>query len=44
MSKFDDEDDGDDFNSPEETDSVIRELRLEIIRLEAQLDQFYPAR
>ena len=39
MSRFDDEDDSDDFDSPEETDSVIRELRSEIIRLEAQLDQ-----
>ncbi len=39
MSRFDDEFDSDEFDSPEETDSVIRELRLEIIRLEAQLDQ-----
>ena len=41
MSRFDDEDEftGDDFDSPEETDSVIRELRAEIVRLEAQLDQ-----
>ena len=39
MSRFDDDFDSDDFDSPEETDSVIRELRLEIIRLEAQLDQ-----
>ncbi len=33
------ESDSDDFNSPEKTDSVIRELRTEIIRREAQLDQ-----
>lgn len=39
MSRYDDEDDSDEFDSPEETDSVIRELRSEIIRLEAQLDQ-----
>ncbi|AMV30277.1 hypothetical protein VT84_38145 [Gemmata sp. SH-PL17] len=41
MSRFDDEyeSDRDDFDSPEKTDSVIRELRTEIIRLEAQLDQ-----
>lgn len=41
MSRFDDENesDGDDFDSPEESDSLIRELRAEIIRLEAQLDQ-----
>ena len=38
MSRYNDED-NEDFNSPEETDSVIRELRFEIIRLEAQLDQ-----
>lgn len=37
MSRFDD-----DYDSPDEsedTDPVIRELRAEIIRLEAQLDQ-----
>lgn len=41
MSRFDDdnENDSDDFDSPGETDSLIRELRAEIIRLEAQLDQ-----
>lgn len=39
MSRYDDEFDSDEFDSPEETDSVIRELRLEIVRLEAQLDQ-----
>ena len=41
MSRFDDEyeNDSDDFDRPEETDSVIRELRSEIVRLEAQLDQ-----
>ena len=41
MSRFDDEyeNDSDDFDGPEETDSVIRELRSEIVRLEAQLDQ-----
>lgn len=41
MSRFDDENesDSDDFDSPEESDSLIRELRLEIVRLEAQLDQ-----
>lgn len=41
MSRFDDEDEfnGDEYDSPGETDSVIRELRAEIIRLEAQLDQ-----
>ncbi|VTR90730.1 unnamed protein product [Gemmata massiliana] len=41
MSRFDDEyeSDRDDSDSSEKTDSVIRELRTEIIRLEAQLDQ-----
>lgn len=39
MSRFNDENDGGDFNHPGETDSVIRKLRAEIIRLEAQLDQ-----
>ncbi len=38
MSRFDDENENEN-DSPEETDSVIRELRTEIIRLEAQLDQ-----
>ncbi|MDY3559348.1 hypothetical protein R5W23_000340 [Gemmata sp. JC673] len=39
MSRFDDENDGDDFDSPEETDAVIRDLRAKVVRLEAQLDQ-----
>ncbi|HEY1189010.1 MAG TPA: hypothetical protein VGE74_15255 [Gemmata sp.] len=43
MSRFNDENenehDSDDFDSPDETDSLIWELRSEIIRLEAQLDQ-----
>ncbi len=39
MSRFDDEYENDDYDRPEETDPVIRELRAEIIRLEAQLDQ-----
>ena len=37
MSRYDDE-----FDSPdgsEDTDPIVRELRIEIIRLEAQLDQ-----
>src|SRR3954469_2991978 len=37
MSRFDDDYDGPDES--EDTDPVIRELRAEIIRLEAQLDQ-----
>lgn len=41
MSRFDDEGEyeGDEFDSPDEPDPVVRELRAEIIRLEAQLDQ-----
>ena len=39
MSRFDDEYEHDDYARPEETDPVIRELRAENIRLEAQLDQ-----
>lgn len=39
MSQYDDEDNSFDESSSEETDPVIRELRAEIIRLEAQLDQ-----
>jgi septal ring factor EnvC (AmiA/AmiB activator) len=37
MSRFDDEYDSPDES--EETDPIVRELRAEIIRLEAQLDQ-----
>lgn len=37
MSQYDDEHDGHD--RPEETDPAIRELRAEVIRLQAQLDQ-----
>jgi septal ring factor EnvC (AmiA/AmiB activator) len=37
MSRYDDDYDGPDES--EETDPIIRELRTEIIRLEAQLDQ-----
>jgi chromosome segregation ATPase len=37
MSQYDDEDGG--FDGPEETDPVIRELRTEVVRLRAQLDQ-----
>ncbi|QJW96145.1 hypothetical protein [Frigoriglobus tundricola] len=37
MSRYDDEFDGPDES--EETDPIVRELRTEIIRLEAQLDQ-----
>ena len=38
MSRFDDESEND-FNSPEDTDPTARELRTEIVRLEAKLDQ-----
>ncbi len=37
MSRYDDEYDGPDGS--EDTDPIIRELRAEIVRLEAQLDQ-----
>jgi|SRR5579883_602208 len=37
MSHYDDEDNS--FDGSEETDPVVRELRVEIVRLEAQLDQ-----
>ena len=37
MSRYDDDYDGPDES--EDTDPIIRELRLEIVRLEAQLDQ-----
>jgi acyl-coenzyme A thioesterase PaaI-like protein len=36
-------DDDDGFESPDETDPVVRELRLEIVRLEARLDQMIAA-
>jgi hypothetical protein len=40
MSQFDDEsEDSDEFDLPGEEDALIRELRAEIVRLEAQLDQ-----
>ncbi len=35
MSQYDDNG----YNGSEDTDSTIRELRIEIVRLEAQLDQ-----
>jgi septal ring factor EnvC (AmiA/AmiB activator) len=37
MNEYDDEDSG--FHESEETDPIIRELRSEIVRLEAQIDQ-----
>jgi septal ring factor EnvC (AmiA/AmiB activator) len=37
VSQYDDEDHS--YDGSEETDPVVRELRAEIIRLEAQLDQ-----
>lgn len=39
MSQFDDDYDSDEREESEDTDPIIRELRAEIIRLEAQLDQ-----
>ncbi len=40
MSRFDDDYDGpDDREESEDTEPMIRELRAEIVRLEAQLDQ-----
>ena len=37
MSRYDDE--NDEFEGSEDTDAVIRELRTEVVRLEAELDQ-----
>jgi hypothetical protein len=39
MSRYDDDYDNDSRDESEDTDPTIRELRAEIIRLEAQLDQ-----
>ena len=39
MSQYDDDNDSDEYSESEDTDPMIRELRSEIVRLEAQLDQ-----